>query len=193
MGIVDDIKHEIGKAFRGVRAGHEKVAIHRLKAPDGRSLVVTSAAFAEGEAIPRRYAGDGDDVSPPLAWSGLPAGTRSVAVLCEDPDAPFPKPFVHWLVHGLPPDVGALPEGVAKTADLPGLPTAHQGANSGRDEGYTGPMPPPGHGVHHYYFQVFALDAAPAVGASTTRDELVRAAEGHVLAAGALVGTYVRE
>lgn len=193
MGIVDTIKHEVGKALRPIRAGHEKVATYRLAALDGHGIRVVSPAFADGAAMPKHFAGDGDDVSPPLSWSDVPAGTREVAVLCEDPDAPFPSPFVHWLVHGLPPDVHALPEGLAKTSVVPGVPSAHQGDNSGRDEGYTGPMPPPGHGVHHYYFQVFALDRRLNLQDSPTRDELVHAMEGHVLAAGTLIGTYLRD
>jgi len=193
MGIVDTVKREFGKAIRPIRAGHEKVAVHRPELTAGASIEVSSTAFVEGGAIPRRYAGDGDDVSPALSWSRVPDRTRSVAVLCEDPDAPFPSPFVHWLVHGLPAMVHSLPEGVGKSATVPGVPAAHQGSNSGHDTGYMGPMPPPGHGVHHYYFQVFALDAALDLDESPTRDELVRAMRGHVLASGSLIGTYVRE
>lgn len=192
MGIVDTVKREFGKAIRPIRAGHEKVAVHRPELTAGANIEVTSAAFGEGAAIPRHYAGDGDGVSPPLAWSRVPERTRSVAVLCEDPDAPFPSPFVHWLIHGLPPTVHSLDEGVGRTTTVPGVPSAHQGSNSGHDTGYMGPMPPPGHGVHHYYFEVFALDTPLGLDESPTRDELVKAMRGHVLASGSLVGTYVR-
>ncbi len=192
MSIVDTVKREFGKAIRPIRAGHEKVAVHRPELTAGANIEVTSAAFGEGAAIPRHYAGDGDGVSPPLAWSRVPERTRSVAVLCEDPDAPFPSPFVHWLIHGLPPTVHSLDEGVGRTTTVPGVPSAHQGSNSGHDTGYMGPMPPPGHGVHHYYFEVFALDTTLDLDESPTRDELVKAMRGHVLASGSLVGTYVR-
>lgn len=193
MGIIDTLKHEVGEALRPLRAGHEKVAVHRLGLADGARIHVSSPAFADGTAIPRRFSGEGDDVSPPLAWSAVPAGTREVAVLCEDPDAPFPSPFVHWLVHGLAPEVRSLPEALAPSADPPQPESAHQGSNSARDTGYTGPMPPPGHGVHHYYFQVFALDTRLDLDGSPTRDELVDAMRGHILASGTLIGTYFRD
>ena len=193
MGSVDSVKRGSSKGLHPIRAGHEDVAVFRPELAGATTVEVSSPAFVEGGAIPRHFAGDGDDVSPPLSWSKVPAGTRSIAVLCEDPDAPVASPFVHWLVHGVPPDVHALAEGVARTPYVPGVPAAHHGRNSGRDTGYLGPLPPPGHGVHHYYFQVFALDAAPRVSASPTRDELVKAMRGHVLGSGVLVGTYVRE
>lgn len=192
MGHIDAREHELAGAPRPIRMGHERVAANRPGLAGRGSIEVRSAAFADGEVIPRRYAGDGEDVSPPLAWSHVPRETREVAVLCEDPDAPMASPFVHWLVHGLPPGVRALGEGVTRATFVPGLPPAHQGRNSGQDTGYMGPLPPPGHGVHHYYFEVFALDQPLGLRALCTRDELVQAMRGHVLASGVLVGTYER-
>lgn len=190
MGRIDAERREVDGARRTIRVGHERVALHHPGLAGWAPIEVSSAAFAEGAVIPRHFAGDGDDVSPPLSWSKVPAATREVVVLCEDPDAPFPSPFVHWLIHGLPPAVRSLSEGVT---DTPVIPAAHQGKNSRRDTGYMGPLPPPGHGVHHYYFEVFALDAALDLDGAPTRDQLVRAMRGHVIGSGALVGTYTRE
>lgn len=173
------------------RGRDEKVGVRREDLRADRSIAVYSAAFGEGEEIPRRYAGDGDDVSPPLAWGDLPAGTREVVVLCEDPDAPTPTPFAHWVLYGLPPDVHELPEGLKKTAELATF-GARQGANGQRNVGWMGPLPPRGHGLHHYHFEVFALDAPLSLGRSATRDEVLEAMGGHVLGCGETVGTYER-
>ncbi|HWE27014.1 MAG TPA: YbhB/YbcL family Raf kinase inhibitor-like protein, partial [Polyangia bacterium] len=116
---------------------------------------------------------------------------QELVVLCEDPDAPKPQPFVHWIVTGVPPDTTELLEG------LPPSPTplssgAAQGRNDMGKHGYYGPEPPPGHGVHHYHFQVFAVDRALDVRTPADRDALVQALRGHVVGWGELVGTYER-
>jgi Raf kinase inhibitor-like YbhB/YbcL family protein len=145
-------------------------------------LTLSSEAFAHGEQIPRRHTCEGEDLSPPLAWSGLPDGTRSAALICDDPDAPSGT-FTHWVAWGLDPGAGGLAEGVAAPAE---------GLSSFGTPGYRGPCPPPGHGPHRYYFRLFALDAAPEVEPGADRDELERALEGHVLESGELVGTFER-
>ena len=150
-------------------------------------LAVLSAAFAMGAAIPDRY-GCGSH-SPALAWGDVPTNTQSLAILCDDPDAPAGD-WVHWVVFNLAPDVRALPENVARDAALPG--GAVQGVNDYDRRGYDGPCPPPGR-PHHYHFKVFALDARLALDASGRKADLMQAMRGHVLAQGDLVGSYARK
>ncbi len=113
------------------------------------TMTVSSSAWDAGGGIPRKYTGEGDDVSPPIAWSGVPTETSEIAILCDDPDAPRPKPWVHWVIAGIPSDRTSLREG--ESAQFV------EGRNDFGNLGYGGPMPPPGHGVHHYHFRVFAL------------------------------------
>lgn len=157
-------------------------------------LTVTSPAFAAGAPIPSRHAyrGEGKNLSPALAWRGVPAGARELALLCDDPDAPRPQPWVHWIAYGLPADLVGLSEGAGATGeDLRGTP-GHQGLNSWDELGWGGPLPPRGHGTHHYHFQLYALDAPLELRPGATKDELLGALAGHVLAQGELVGTYER-
>ncbi len=150
-------------------------------------LDVTSSAFEEGGAIPARYTCDGLDISPPLSWSPVPNGTRSLALIAEDPDAPRGA-FAHWVIYNLPPDTRRLPEDVPNRQTLPG--GALQGMNGAGSIGYTGPCPPGG--THRYFFKVYALDTELDLGAGATKEDVVRAMEGHVLAEGRLLGTYQR-
>jgi hypothetical protein len=147
-------------------------------------MKITSTAFAPGGRIPRKHTGEGADVSPPLAWEGVPAGAKELALLCDDPDAPRPTPWVHWVLYGLPPRLAGLPEG-SDGGGTAGL------TDFGRT-GYGGPMPPPGHGTHHYHFRLFALDRPLGLGPGATKDEWLRAAKGHVLAEAEVIGTYER-
>lgn len=149
------------------------------------SLAVTSPDFADGGRIPEKFACDAG-ISPALAWSEAPAGTRSLAVIVEDPDAPFG--FVHWVVHGLPADARGLPEGAASQA-LPG--SARAGKNGYGGNGYVGPCPP--FGSHHYIFRVYAIDTNIDLPAGATKEQLIAAMTGHVLAEGKLVGLYGRK
>jgi Raf kinase inhibitor-like YbhB/YbcL family protein len=150
---------------------------------------VTSTAFQEGQPIPAQYTADGKDVSPPLSWGGVPAGTRSLALLCEDPDAPRGT-WSHWVLFNLPADAGGLPEGVPPEAKLSNGAT--QGTNDFRKVGYGGPSPPPGK-PHRYFFKLYALDTTLSLPPSTTRQQLQGAAQGHVLGEGQLMGTYGRQ
>jgi Raf kinase inhibitor-like YbhB/YbcL family protein len=148
------------------------------------TLRLTSPAFSAGGTIPRKHTGEGEDVSPTLAWEGAPTGTQEFALICDDPDAPTPKPWVHWVLYQVPPDRQGLAEG-EKRCGLEGL-------TSWDESGYRGPMPPPRHGIHHYYFKLYALDQTVSLGEGATKEELLAAIEGHVLAEGELVGTYER-
>jgi Raf kinase inhibitor-like YbhB/YbcL family protein len=149
------------------------------------AIEVSSPAFEPGGAIPRKHTGEGEDVSPALTWTGVPDETKEIALICDDPDAPTPAPWVHWVVYKIPADRTGLPEG-----DTQG---ALEGKNDFGGTGYGGPMPPRGHGVHRYHFKVYALDTELEVAAGLTKERLLKAMEGHVLAEGELIGTYERK
>jgi Raf kinase inhibitor-like YbhB/YbcL family protein len=152
------------------------------------TLHVTSSAFVEGDPIPAKYTCQGEDLSPPLSWEGLPDGTQSIALICDDPDAPGGT-WVHWVLYDLLP-VTELSEGIAPTELLPGGGT--QGTNDFRRIGYGGPCPPPG-GAHRYFFKVYALDTALGLDPGASKSDVERAMEGHILAEGRLMGTYQRQ
>jgi Raf kinase inhibitor-like YbhB/YbcL family protein len=151
------------------------------------SLRLKSPAFGDGERIPVEYTADGGDLSPPLSWGGGPRGTRSFALLLEDPDAPSGL-FLHWLAWGLQGNQLEVREGSSGGTTVPGM---EEGKNGFGGTGYRGPNPPPGR-IHHYRFRVYALDARPALTSGATRAQFERAIDGHVLAEGMLVGTYGR-
>ena len=149
------------------------------------TLRLSSPEFGTGKRIPRRFSGEGDDVSPPLVWTGVPPGTKELALICDDPDAPRSTPWVHWLVAGIPPSWSGLPEGVDDGALVEGI-------TDFGDVGHGGPMPPKGNGVHHYHFRLIALDAPLTLREGFTKVRLLQAVEGHVLAEAGLIGTYER-
>jgi Raf kinase inhibitor-like YbhB/YbcL family protein len=158
------------------------------------NMTVTSSAFKNGEAIPKKYTGEGFDYSPPLEWSGVPEGVKELALICDDPDAPSEEPWVHWVIYKIPADAKGLKEGVPRKSRLTDPPGALQGKNSWPSDniGYRGPMPPPGHGTHHYHFKLYALEGKLAVEPGMTKEALLQEIEGHVVAEGELVGTYKR-
>jgi Raf kinase inhibitor-like YbhB/YbcL family protein len=151
-----------------------------------------SRSFTEGQPIPARHTGDGDDLSPELKWSGLPKGTLELALIVDDPDAPRPEPWVHWVIYKIPADATGLPEGLPADATLKSPAGALQGKNSWGTIGYRGPAPPKGHGRHHYHFKLYALDTPLAVGPGLDKAQLMAAMSGHVLSHAELVGTYER-
>jgi Raf kinase inhibitor-like YbhB/YbcL family protein len=155
--------------------------------PGGGEMKLTSTAFAEGQTIPQRYTCDGDDVSPPLAWTGAPEGTASFALIADDPDAPL-RTWVHWVLFDLPGDATSLPEGVAK---VPRPPTGGvHGNNSWPRAEYGGPCPP--RGTHRYIFKLYALDRALGLAPGASAADVRKAMEGHVLAEAQLMGRYAR-
>jgi Raf kinase inhibitor-like YbhB/YbcL family protein len=156
------------------------------------SMTIRSDAFAEGQPIPRRHTEDGEDLSPPLTWSDPPEGTRELALIVDDPDAPRAEPWVHWVVYKIPPDVRTLPAGIPQSPSLNVPLGALPGKNSWDSDGYRGPAPPRGHGTHHYHFRLYALDAPLAAAQGLDKAGLLRAMQGHVLAEAELVGTYER-
>jgi Raf kinase inhibitor-like YbhB/YbcL family protein len=157
---------------------------------------LTSAVFRSDQPIPKRYAGDGADLSPPLQWTEPPEESASFALFCEDPDASDPQepghPFVHWVIYDIPVSIRNLPEGIPATPALPGALSALQGVNSFGKVGYGGPMPPVGHGTHHYHFTLYALDIELDLDPEATKHQLFEAMKGHILARATLVGTYER-
>jgi Raf kinase inhibitor-like YbhB/YbcL family protein len=157
---------------------------------------LTSSAFQAGAAIPRNHTGEGDDLSPPLAWDDVPQGAKQFALICDDPDAPTPEPWVHWVIYGIAADVRALPKAVPNEPQLTRPLAARQGKNSwdsGATIGYRGPMPPPGHGTHHYHFKLYALDQPLDLKPSASKAQLLAAIKGHVVGEAELIGTYERK
>ena len=161
-------------------------------------IEITSTAFAHGQPIPKKYTADGGDLSPPLAWSGLPAGTKELALICDDPDAPDPDnprpdPWVHWVIYKIPATAQRLSEGIAREPDPKHPAGIVQGNNSwpaGENVGYRGPSPPKG--THRYFFKIYALDSELALEPGLDKQSLLEVIEGHILAEGQLIGTYER-
>jgi Raf kinase inhibitor-like YbhB/YbcL family protein len=155
------------------------------------TLRLTSAAFQEGGMIPKTYTCDGTDRSPQLEWSGIPGSARSLALICDDPDAPGGT-WSHWVVFNLAPQAATLDEGAAlgDTLKLGGDLTARQGKNDFGKMGYGGPCPPSG--THRYFFRLYAIDRLLDTDAVATRSTVLRAIEGHIVAEGRLMGKYSR-
>lgn len=151
------------------------------------ALQIASSAFADGGEIPRKYTCQGDDISPPLTFSGVPAGAKSLALIVDDPDAPDPAApkmvYVHWVVVDLPVDTAELEEALV---ELPG--SARSGLNDWKRTGYGGPCPPIGR--HRYFFKLYALDTSLDALQAPTKPELLAAMQGHILAEAQLMGTY---
>lgn len=146
-----------------------------------QDLKLRSSAFENHKRIPEQHTGDGDDVAPALEWSGVPDGTKSFAVVVHDPDAPLVDGFTHWVAYNIPGDATGLPEGGGE---------ATAGENSFGNQGYNGPAPPPGHGPHHYFFWVYALDDDLGLDPGLDRRSLLERIEDHVIEQARLVGTY---
>ncbi|OGS95138.1 MAG: phosphatidylethanolamine-binding protein [Gallionellales bacterium RIFCSPLOWO2_02_FULL_57_47] len=154
-------------------------------------LIITSLSFMHDRAIPARHTCDGPNISPPLAWTGVPAGAKSLALIVDDPDAPDPAApkmtWVHWVLYNIPPDAKALTDGIA-AKDLPS--GTLQGINDWRSTGYGGPCPPVG--KHRYFFKLYALDTVLPDLRHPAKAALEKAMHGHVLAHSDLVGLYKR-
>ena len=152
------------------------------------AFTISSSAFSNGGGIPKKFTCDGPDVSPQLAWTEPPAGTKSFSLLADDPDAPVGN-WNHWTVWNLPVTLSSLPEGVSKEARL--SDGTEQGRNDFGKTGYNGPCPPPGK-PHRYYFKLFALDTKLDLKAGSRKKELENAMKGHVLGQGEWMGTFGR-
>lgn len=150
-------------------------------------LEIKSAAFGEGDLIPKQYTCDGADLSPQLSWSQPPEGTRSMVLICDDPDAPMGT-WVHWVLYGLSPDTLEIFENIPDDKEV--LGGAKHGINDFRKYGYGGPCPPGG--THRYFFKLYAVDTEVDLDPGATKDEVLGAIKGHVLAEGQLMGRYGR-
>jgi Raf kinase inhibitor-like YbhB/YbcL family protein len=170
--------------------GVDEVAADELSPERGDTFILASPAFARGGMIPAEYTCDGDDVSPPLAWTDPPEGTESFALIMDDPHAAevAGKVWVHWLLYNLPGDARSLPGGLRR--NVPSYPDARAGKGDSGD-GYGGPCPPEGR-THTYHFKLYALDADLDLKGGLLKAGLLRAIEGHVLAKSELTGRYGR-
>jgi Raf kinase inhibitor-like YbhB/YbcL family protein len=192
---IHEIQHVVRSVVRGLphllvggvppeRAGEQRLSFRRLGVEPSGELRLTSDAFANGEPIPVRYTADGGSAEPPLRWSGVPQGALSLALVVEDPDAPTPRPRVHWLVYAIPPS--------ATSIDAARAGGAREGRNSMFRTGWLGCAPPKGDFAHRYFFQLFAadrnLDLPPGIG----RSALLHTLRGHVLSCATLIATYRR-
>lgn len=150
-------------------------------------MQMTSNAFADGENIPARFTCDGDDISPQLAWSGLPGGSQTLVLICDDPDAPGGT-WDHWVMFNIPASIAGLPEGV-RSQEI--SESVVEGTNSWGRTGYGGPCPPSG--THRYYFKLYALDSALTLDSTAAKKDVGRAMEGHILEQAQLMGRYSRQ
>jgi Raf kinase inhibitor-like YbhB/YbcL family protein len=189
--MLEHIPHWLGSALKGLRAGANKLAIVQPELGSFEVLHLASPAFANGGRLPERFTADGEGVSPPLFWTGVPEGTECLALIVEDPDAPAPQPLVHAVVWGLAVE-GDLKEGAIRADGTGDAEGKDVGRNSYLGEGWLPPDPPTGHGPHNYAFQLFALGGGCEIGENPGRSALVKAMAGHVLAAGLLTGVYSR-
>ncbi len=151
------------------------------------TIEVTSSAFKEGEAIPAKYTCDGENISPPLSWSGIPEKTKSIALIADDPDAPG-KTWVHWVLFNLPPDTTSLEENIPGDKELKN--GSKQGVTDFGDHGYGGPCPPGG--THRYNFKIYALDEVIEHSSNIKKQDLIDTMDGHILEEGQLMGKYSR-
>jgi Raf kinase inhibitor-like YbhB/YbcL family protein len=159
-------------------------------------MELSSINFQDHGKIPARFTGEGDDISPGVRWSNVPKECVELALLVEDPDAPKglfkDHPFVHWVAYNIPSNVSMLPEGIDQQERLEAPVPIDQGKNSMGHVGYNGPMPPPGHGTHHYIFTLFALDREIGLKPGLKKDDLLKAIDGHVIEKAQYIGEYER-
>lgn len=189
--MLEKIPGVLGEALSGLKAGLDKTA-SRADFPDvPETVTLSSPAFADGADLPARFTADGAGVSPPLAWSGLPAGTAALVLLVEDAGSPTPRPLVHLIAWSVPPEPAGLLEGALPGPGHAGTVEA-VGRNSFLRAEWLPPDPPTGHGPHPYLFQIYALRQPLALAEAPGRGALIEAMRGQVLAKGILTGVYHR-
>lgn len=190
--MLEHIPNWLGAMLHNVRAGHARLsAVDDALATD-TMINLASPAFANGARLPARFTADGAGISPPLVWGDVPAATRALVLIVEDPDAPAPRPLVHAIVAGMAPETRQLAEGAIAPDGRGATGQGDVGRNSSFAEGWLPPDPPGGHGAHEYIFQLFALSAPLALDANPGRGALVAAMAGKVIGLGLLTGTYSR-
>jgi Raf kinase inhibitor-like YbhB/YbcL family protein len=194
--MLEKLPQAIGHALQGQRAGLDHILFNRIDLRSGTAkLEVSSLAFADHAPIPMLYTADGDAISPPLAWRGVPEAAAALALIVEDADSPTPQPLVHAIAVDIDARRDSLAEGDLaedKRADGADSPV-NLGRNSYLMQAWLAPDPPPGHGVHRYAFQLFALAAGEPFSAAPGRDELETALRERAIASGCLIGTYERD
>ena len=190
--MLENLPDFVGHALRDQRAGLDQLAFNRLPLRGGQgAIAVTSLAFVDHGPLPQLYTADGDGLSPPLAWTGVPASATSVVLIVEDADSPTPHPLVHAIAVALPAGDGSLHQGALDDdADAPD--DSRLGRNSYLQHGWLPPDPPPGHGPHRYAFQVFALSGDAALPETPGRDALMEALARDAIASGMVIATYER-
>ena len=189
--MLEKVPAPVGHALQGARAGMDKLIWAGAGADGPEVIEVTSSAFLDGGFLPPRFTADGEGLSPPLAWSGVPQGAAVVIIVIEDADSPTLAPFVHALVHGLPGADGSIADGALASESSRGS-GVKLGKNTFRKAGYLPLDPPTGHGPHRYVFQVYALDRSPAMPDEPEKHDIVEALDGRVLARGRMIGLYER-
>jgi Raf kinase inhibitor-like YbhB/YbcL family protein len=191
--MLEKLPSKLGRALRGLRADEDRLAFHDPSlAAVPTAIEVTSPEFTHHGTIPARYTADGEGLSPPLTWHGVPSGAASVVVLMEDADSPTPQPLVHAIVWGLEGGDGALAAGALPRSGAQLPPSTPMGRNSLLTVGYLPPDPPSGHGTHRYVFEVFALDARMKFETAPGRGKVLEWLRTHAIAKGMLTGLYER-
>ena len=193
--MLEHLPRWLGHALASVRAGGDRLAVAALRPGECVPITLGSAAFGDGERIPERFTADGAGVSPPLHWGALPPGTAALALLVEDADSPSPNPLVHAVVWDLDLAANQLEEGAIGTIGdgAPGGDGPETGRNSYLQRRWLPLDPPPGHGEHHYVFQLFALSSVPELEPAPGRSALLDELDGRLLGVGILTGTYSRD
>ncbi len=190
--MANDWARKVGQMLRNVRPGLSALATSKLDLPRS-GLTITCPVFEDGGTIPDRFTQDGEALFPPLEWHGIPPGTRSLALIVEDADAPFPGPLVHAVLHSIPPTLSGIHEGGLGIKQLRASPLGFKvGRNSMARAGWMAPSPIPGHGPHRYAFQLFAADIVPGFLHPPGRGLLLRALKGNILGAARTIGVYQR-
>ena len=179
-------------AVRWLGAAALAAACARADTGGAMAFTLASTAFGANAPIPKKHTCDGSDVSPPLKWGGTPPGTKTFALINDDPDASRPGGWVHWILYDLPGGRVDLPENIPKLESPSALGGARQGKNDFGKIGFNGSCPPRGK-PHHYHFRLYALDAALNLKAGATRSEVERAMQGHVLGIAEIIGVYERQ
>lgn len=186
----------LGHALRPIRSDESKITSAETSSKTSVDIDVTSPSFVNGQSMPVKFTMDGDNLFPGIAWKNLPINTESILLVIEDPDIPKDKPFIHGIVYNIPPDIESLPiqaftkEGaIDSNFETVGIKC---GGNSIGQAKYMSPSPPPGHGPHHYFFQVFALDRKLEFGDMPKLPDIKEAIAYHVLAYGETIGIYER-
>jgi len=192
--MLEKLPDAIGHLLDGQRAGLDKVLFNSLDLRNGTARIeLSSRSFADHAPMPERHTADGEGVSPEISWSGVPPGTKSLALIVEDADSPTPAPLVHAIAVDIDPLKKQLLEGELQETDDGRNTALNLGRNSYLREAWLPPDPPPGHGVHRYVFQLFALADGEPFSDAPGRDELAKALRERAIASGSLIGTYSRD